>query len=318
METLMLLTYITFCWIIFKVFRIPVNKWSLTTAVLGGVVLIGAMLMGMAYFHPGSRSARIYFVTTPIVSNVKGKVIEVPVKANEPVKKGDILFKIDPTPFEARVEAIKSELQFAKQRLKDTKELMVSAGGSKFEVLEWEKKVATLEADLKGAQFRLDSCTVRAPGNGFVTHVRLRPGMMAVTVPILSPMTFVDTDSIALIAGFGPEPYKNIKKGDPAEVIFPTIPGKTFQGRVERVLPAIAEGELRVDRTMYSLNRALPPGQIPVVIKLDENLSKLGLPLGVDATVAVYGAKEGIWSHVAIIRKLLLRMMSWQYFLRFH
>jgi multidrug resistance efflux pump len=142
--------------------------------------------------------------------------------------------------------------------------------------------------------------------------------MMAVTVPILSPMTFVDTDSIALIAGFGPEPYKNIKKGDPAEVIFPTIPGKTFQGRVERILPAIAEGELRVDRTMYSLNRALPPGQIPVVIKLDENISKLGLPLGVDATVAVYGAKEGIWSHVAIIRKVLLRMMSWQYFLRFH
>ncbi len=318
METLMLLTYITFCWIIFKVFKIPVNKWSLTTAVLGGMVLIGSMLMGMAYFHPGSRSARIYFVTTPIVSNVKGKVIEVDVKPNEMVKKGDILFKIDPTPFKAEYDAIKSELEFAKQRLKDTKALLATAGGSKFDVLEWENKVLTLEAKLRKAKFRLDSCIVRAPSDGFATHIRLRPGMMAVTVPILAPMTFVDINSIALIAGFGPEPYQNIKKGDPAEVIFPSIPGMTFQGKVKQVLPAMAEGELRVDRTMYSLNRALPEGQIPVIIELDKNITKLGLPLGVDAIAAVYGAKEGFWSHVAIIRKILLRMMSWQYFLRFH
>ena len=35
METLMLLTYAALCWAIFKIFKIPVNKWSLTTAVLG-------------------------------------------------------------------------------------------------------------------------------------------------------------------------------------------------------------------------------------------------------------------------------------------
>ena len=318
METLMLLTYITLCWIIFKVFKIPVNKWSVTTAVLGGVVMIGALLMGMAYFHPGSRTARIYFVTTPIVSNVRGKVIEVDAKANVPMKKGEVLFKIDPTPYQAKVDAINAELNFAKQRLEDTIRLQQTAGGSKFDVLEWQKKVATFKAKLKDAMFDLESCVVKAPGNGYVTHVRLRPGMMAVTVPILSPMTFVDTDSIALIAGFGPEPYQNIKVGDAAEVILPTIPGRTFQGKVERIIPAIAEGELRVDRTMYSFNRALPEGQIPVVIKLDKDLKTLGLPLGVDAVAAVYGANEGFWSHVAIIRKVLLRMVSWQYFLRFH
>jgi multidrug resistance efflux pump len=318
METLMLLTYITLCWIIFKVFKIPVNKWSMTTAVLGGVVLIGAMLMGMAYFHPGSRSARIYFVTTGIVPNVRGKVIEVDAKANVPLKKGDLLFKIDPTPYQAKVDEIKANLEFAKQRLEDSIKLQRSAGGSKFEVTKWQNKVNTLKAQLESAMFDLESCDVKAPMDGFVTHVRVRPGQMAVTIPALPAMTFVDSHSATLIAGFGPEPYTNIDEGDPAEVIFPTIPGRTFQGKVQKVLPAIAEGELNTNRNMYALSQRLPEGQIPVIIKLDKDISTLGLPMGVDAIAAIYGTQEGFWSHVAIIRKILLRMMSWQYFLRFH
>jgi multidrug resistance efflux pump len=318
METLMLLTYIALCWTIFKVFKIPVNKWSMTTAVLGGVFLIGAMLMGMAYFHPGSRSARIYFVTTGIVPNVRGKVIEVDAKANVPLKKGDLLFKIDPTPYQAKVDEIKANLEFAKQRLEDSIKLQRSAGGSKFEVTKWQNKVNTLKAQLESAMFDLESCDVKAPMDGFVTHVRVRPGQMAVTIPALPAMTFVDSHSATLIAGFGPEPYTNIDEGDPAEVIFPTIPGRTFQGKVQKVLPAIAEGELNANRNMYALSQRLPEGQIPVIIKLDKDISTLGLPMGVDATVAIYGTQEGFWSHIAIIRKVLLRMMSWQYFLRFH
>jgi multidrug resistance efflux pump len=318
METLMLLTYITLCWIIFKVFKIPVNKWSLTTSVLGGVVLIGAMLMGMAYFHPGSRTARIYFVTTGIVPNVRGKVIEVNAQANMPIKKGEILFKINPTPYQATVDEIKANLEFAKLRLSESIQLQKSAGGSKFEVSKWRNKVNTLNAQLEGAMFDLESCEVKAPMDGYVTHVRVRPGQMAVSIPALPSMTFVDSHSATLIAGFGPEPYSNIDVDDPAEVIFPTIPGRTFQGKVQKILPAIAEGELNANRNMYALSQRLPEGQIPVIIKLDKDISTLGLPMGVDATVAIYGTQEGFWSHIAIIRKVLLRMMSWQYFLRFH
>jgi len=314
----MLLTYITFCWIIFKVFKIPVNKWTLTTSVLGGVFMIGALLMGMAYYHPGSRTARFYFVTTGIVPNVRGKVIEIDVKPNTPVKKGDLLFKIDPTPYQAKVDEIKAQLDFAEKRLNDTIRLQQTAGGSKFDVFEWEKEVAKAKAQLNDAQFDLDSCTIKAATDGFVAHIRVRPGQMAVSIPALPVMTFVDSSSIALIAGFGPEPYQNIEPGDEAEVIFPTIPGRTFQGKVDRVIPAMAEGELTVNRNMYSLNQRLPEGQIPVVIKLDKPFKDLHLPLGVDAIVAVYGVHKGFWHHVAIIRKILLRMMSWQYFLRFH
>jgi len=318
METLMLLTYTALCWIVFKVFRIPVNKWSLTTAVLGGVIMIGTLLGGMAYFHPGSRSARVYFVTTQIVPNVRGKVIEVKVKPNVPVKKGDVLLKLDPTPYQSVVDDLKAQLKFAEKRLEDTKLLAQSAGGSKFDVYNWEKEVASLKAKLIKAQFDLDSCTIKAPSNGYVTHVRVRPGQMAVPIPALPVMTFVNSDSATLIAGFSQEPVQNIKAGDEAEAIFVAVPGRTFQGKVKAVLPALAEGELAVNRNMFSLNTQLPVGQVPVIIELDKNISQLGLPLGVESTVAVYGASKGFWSHVAIIRKILLRMLGWSYFLRFH
>jgi multidrug resistance efflux pump len=141
---------------------------------------------------------------------------------------------------------------------------------------------------------------------------------MAVSIPALPIITFVNSDSVALIAGFSQEPVQNIKKGDPAEVIFTAIPGETFQGKVASVLPALAEGELSVNRNLYSFNQQLPAGQVPVIIKLDKPIKSLGLPYGVEGVAAVYGAKEGFWSHVAIIRKMLLRMLSWANYLRFH
>ena len=121
MELLMILTYAAICFAIFKIFRIPVNKWTLPTAVLGGIFLIGVILLIMNYNHPFSANARIYFATTPIMPAVKGRVIEVPVKANAPLKQGDVLFKIDPRPYQYQVDQRKALLAEAEQNVKQLK-----------------------------------------------------------------------------------------------------------------------------------------------------------------------------------------------------
>ena len=117
METLLVLTYATICWIVFKIFKIEVNKWSMTTVVLGGVIILGLTLMTMAYYHPASTNARTYFVSTPIVPNVRGIITKVEAKPNEMLEKGDILFEIDKTPFQAVVDDLQAQLEFAKKRL---------------------------------------------------------------------------------------------------------------------------------------------------------------------------------------------------------
>ena len=315
METLLLMTYLATCWLIFKIFKIPVNKWSLTTVVLGAVIMLGTVLAGMAYYHPSSQSARSYFITTAIVSNVCGKVIEVPVQANTQLHKGDILFKIDPTPFQGVVDDLTAQLEFAVQRLADSHKLVKVAGGAKFDVDQYEKEVRSLKGQLVTAQFNLVSCTVRAPGDGFVAHLRIRPGQIAVPLPVVPVMTFVNKDSSAYIAGFSQQPMQNIKPGNKAEIIFPGIPGRVFQARVKKILPALAEGEITASRAMYSFTQQLPEGQIPVILTMEDDMSGFYVPLGSNAVVAVYSEH---WHHVQIIRKILLRMESWRNFLHFH
>ena len=108
MELLLILIYVSICYVVFKLFRIPVNQWSLATAALGGIVGIALLLLIMNYNHPFTKNARIYFAVTPVLPTVKGRVVEVPVKENAPLKEGDVLFRIDPKPYEYVVEQKKA------------------------------------------------------------------------------------------------------------------------------------------------------------------------------------------------------------------
>jgi len=142
MDLLLILTYAAFAYGAFRLFKIPVNGFTLLTAVLGGVALIGALLLGMNYNHPFTSQARFYFHTTPIVPAVSGVVIEVPAKAGSTLKKGDVLFRIDPEPFKNAVNAKEAALAEAVQT---TKELRATADAA-------QKKLESAVADRDGAK----------------------------------------------------------------------------------------------------------------------------------------------------------------------
>ncbi len=116
METLMILTYAALCIAIFKIFRIPLNKWTVPTAVLGGIIMLGTVLLLMNYNHPYTKVAQTLVVTTPILPDVKGRVIDVPVQPNQWLKKGDVLFRIDPSVFQYEVDRLEAMLADAMTR----------------------------------------------------------------------------------------------------------------------------------------------------------------------------------------------------------
>lgn len=121
MELLLILLYVAICVVIFKLFRIPVNEWSLSTAALGGIVGLSGLLLTMNYNHPFSANARIYYSVTPILPSVSGRVLEVPVEPNAPLKQGDVLFKIDPQPYQFLVDEKSAQLADAEQNVKQLK-----------------------------------------------------------------------------------------------------------------------------------------------------------------------------------------------------
>jgi len=123
MEILMTLTYVAICYAIFKIFRIPVNQWTLATAALGGIFGLSLLFITMAYNHPFSTNARIYFTVTPILPSVRGRVIEVPVedRTNQHLETGEVLFKIDPKPYQYIVEQKRAGLADAEANVAQLK-----------------------------------------------------------------------------------------------------------------------------------------------------------------------------------------------------
>lgn len=127
METLIVLTYAALCFAVFRVFKLPVNDYSVVTAALGGVVLLAAILLTMNFNQPFTNLARTYFVSTPIVPAVRGRVIEVPVVANAPLKKGDVLFRIDPDPYETTVAQLKATKALVEAQIVEDRERLAAA-----------------------------------------------------------------------------------------------------------------------------------------------------------------------------------------------
>lgn len=311
MDLLLILTYVAICVVIFKIFRIPLNKWTVPTAVLGGVLLIGALLLLMNYNHPYSESFRQYYVTSPVIPQVRGHVLEVPVQPNTPVKKGEVLFRIDPTPFEERVASIEARLVAARKDLTRAEDLVRRQLAAARTLDEARSQVDDLTAQLDEAQFNLENTVVTAPSDGYVSQLLLRPGMMVVPFPVNPPLSFVHLDDSAFIGWFRQEYLLRLQKGDTAEVIFDGIPGAIFSGEVEGVLPAISEGQMQPTAGFIAYNPAQRAGRIAVRINItDPKFAqyRAELPGGAYGQAAIYTAH---FHHVGIIRKVLLRMASW-------
>jgi multidrug resistance efflux pump len=135
MELLLVGIYVALCYVIFKIFRIPVNQWSLSTAALGGIIGIALLILFMNYNHPFTSNARIYFAVTPVLPSVRGRVIDVPVVTNTPLKEGDELFRIDPKPYQYIVDQKKAQLADAEQNVRKLKASLdqASAGAEQAE-----------------------------------------------------------------------------------------------------------------------------------------------------------------------------------------
>jgi multidrug resistance efflux pump len=312
MVEVMVLTYSMLMFFLFKVVKVPLNKWTATTAVLGGVVSIGFMLLMMGMYHPFTKEARIYTLTTPVLPTVKGRVIEVNVKTGDRVVAGETLFRIDPEPFQYEVDRLEAELLLAESNLADAEDLLAKQFASPKDVERTQAAVDSLVAQLANARFSLSETNVRAESDGYMAQVRLRPGALAVPMPMKPLMTFVNDKDRFLLGGFSQNPIQNIKPGFEAEVVFIALPGKVFTGSVVGMSEIMAQGQLLPDDKLISVSGVTPPGRVLVRIEIDDDLSSYQLPAGVKAYVAVYSDR---WEPIAIVRKVILRVMSWENYL---
>ena len=167
MEVILLGIYSFFVWLIFiKLKLLPwTTPWKVGVAIFP-VVVIAIMLLCLNVFAPTTTDVRVVRYVVPIVSQVRGRVIEVPVENNRPVKKGDVLFKIDPTPYQNEVASLKARLASEEAKVGSDRTRLAEAQAKLPDAVSGEKQlkeqqnaaagqVRVLQASLQLAQTRV-------------------------------------------------------------------------------------------------------------------------------------------------------------------
>jgi multidrug resistance efflux pump len=350
MEVLLLGIYAFCAWLVF--FKFKWLPWNITTQVITitlPVVALTILILFLNIVAPSSHDVRVINYVVPVNPRVAGLVTEVPIVPNQPVKKGDVLFKIDPTPFEAEVKTSRSNIQalqkqakaaaekkdalvprlaLAQKRVEQYQELAASGAGNKFDIEQSQADAQNLasemaslasmeaqaaaeiekaKAQLANAQWSLEQTVYYAPADGKVIALTLRPGAMAVPLPMVPAMNFVE-DEQWVIAIYEQNQVRKIEPSQEAEVAFNMYPGRVVKCKVDSIMWATAQGQLPIG----SMNAAggvapIPPDSVAVRLLTDAGDKDLFLAAGAHGSGAVYtdSARE-----IQILRKVFVRVKS--------
>ena len=303
------LCYAAIVWLIFiKLKLLPWNGKSQAAVVGIGITAVFSLVVAMSLFQPFSKDVRVYQRVVQIVPRVTGRVIEVPIAENAPVAKGDVLFQIDPEPFQYEVDRLTADLKIKKIVLDDARAL---AGAKVAAEIKRERAQAEYDqtlAKFQAAQLDLREATVYAPVDGVVTNLALAPGQIATKMASLPVMTVIDTATPIILASFSQGALSFVTVGDAVELAFDRLPGRTVTGRVEAIIPATGQGQLPPSGTLLEWTDQPIPGRFGVRLKLDEQFGDLPLAAGASGVAAVYTDRA---QAIRIVRKVVIRMNSW-------
>lgn len=434
---------------------IKLTLWWKLSPIAWMLFLLVAFFIPMQWGAP-SGSVNVYQNVVEVIPNVAGQVIDVPVEGLKPLKKGDVLFRVDPVPFQAQVDQLTAQLEDAKQnvaRLQAASEsanatvhktesqvdilkadqvaavaavtsveasleeaegkkekavavaadaqIQVTAGEREYNRIKSlvEKKtlaqgdldiaeiqvtrlrsqlnsakvdvqlsddtiartkadveaakanaravelklkqlvetelarvranareaelaaasmigdehtgVAIARAQLVKAEFDLEQTTVRAPSDGFLVGMTLRPGQRVGKFPVRGWMSFVPTEKTNLGVGIPQYALRHVKPGQKAEVTLKLYPGRVFSATVDEIAYVSSQGQLQPSGNVMNApgvnHEAVPFG---VRLKLDDgvDIDIARLPGGAIGTAAIYTHKA---RSAHIIRRVMLRMEAW-------
>ncbi len=126
-------------------------------------------------------------------------------------------------------------------------------------------------------------------------------------------MVFVHDEQAPIYAAFRQNSALRLRVGNEAEIVYPSIPGRVFHGSVMQILPNLGEGQAQTSGSLMATDQAFRAiGRVLVQIEVTDDLTEYNLPTGSQAQVAIYTEH---FHHFAIMRRILLRMTSWENYL---
>jgi RND family efflux transporter MFP subunit len=284
-----------------KIFRIAAT----------GVILLAALIAGTFVWEfyvtaPWTRDGTVRVQVANIAPQVAGQIVEVRVRDNQNVRKGDVLYVIDPIDFEVSVTSADAEVknreadlqvknaQSARRQALTTVSTSVEekqqyAGTAKIA----EAALESAQAQLRQAKVNLERTQVRSTVNGRVTNLLMRVGDYARTGT--ANINVVDTDSFWIDGYFEETKMPNIRVGDGADVKLMGF-APHLSGTVESITLGISTANAAAStqglpdvNPVYTWVRLAQ--RVPVRIRIDHVPPEVPLIAGMTATVVVNGGR---------------------------
>lgn len=276
-----------------------------------GVILLAAGLAAVFVWEfyvaaPWTRDGRVRVQVANIAPQVSGQIVDVRVQDNQTVRKGDVLYVIDPVDFEVSVTSADAEVKNREADLQvknaqsARRQALTTVSTSIEEKQQFAGTAKIAEAALEGAQAQLRQAKVNlgrtqvtSTVNGRVTNLLMRVGDYARTGT--SNISVVDTDSFWIDGYFEETKLANVHVGDPADVkLMGFDPHLT--GTVDSITLGISTANAAAStqglpdvNPVYTWVRLAQ--RVPVRIRIEHSPPGVPLIAGMTATVVVNGGR---------------------------
>ncbi len=250
MEIILLGIYAFFAWLVFFKFKwLPWTFVSQVITVTIPIVGLTILILCLNIVAPSTHDVRVINYVIPINPQVRGLVIDVPIEPNRPIKKGDVLFRVDPVPYEIAVKNAEANIQNLRKQLKSLEsssavissraalarkrssqytELAGAGAGNKFDQEQAETEVTNLRGELSASSSK---------GESILAQIDAAEAQLADAKWQLSQTTYYAPTNGSVIA-------LTLRKGAMA-VPLPVAPAMNFVEDEQWILAIYSQNEVR-------------------------------------------------------------------------
>jgi RND family efflux transporter MFP subunit len=226
--------YFLIVWLVF--IKLKLLPWSrgwktlvYSIAVTVALVVVGAL----QHYTPASSMAVVQADTQQIYPVVSGRVISVGVKDTQAVAAGEVLFEIDPAPFQYQVDKYTAVLKLAEIKLDDVRTLVSREAASRREIDKAEAERDQATAELADAIYQLENARVRAPADGTIFGAALEIGQYVASSQ--GVLNFIGLEGHWIVAGVKQNGLVRIAPGQAVTITFASSPGEIYSSTVALV-----------------------------------------------------------------------------------
>ena len=261
--------------------------------------------------NPWTRDGQVRTQVIQVTPRVNGMITKIHVVDNQKVKRGDLLFEIDPSQYQVKVDQAKARLQRTLEAAKGTKieyervtkiykrdKGAVSQKDLVRNQTNYYKSLADIDTStesLNTAKLNLSYTKVYAEVDGYVSNINFQIGSQASAGKAI--LALVDAHSFWVFGFFREDAIPHVEVGDTAKVTLLAYPDTPLSGKVDSIAWGIAHSDGNPG------NNLLPSVQpvfqwirlaqrIPVRIKLDKLPEDVKLRVGLTASVMIMKSEK--------------------------